>query len=56
MPYSHMGNPHYHRRKIVSLLSSEWNQVGPTLYRYQALILSYIFDTNAGNLINKMLF
>lgn len=32
----HGRNPHYHRRQMVSLLSSRWNQVGPTGYGHQA--------------------
>ena len=33
---SHGETPHYHRRYFVSLLSSEWNQVGPKRYGRQA--------------------
>ncbi len=33
---SHGETPHYHRRYFVSLLSSEWNQVGPKCYGRQA--------------------
>ena len=33
---SHGETPHYHRRCIVSLLSSGWDQVVPTLYGRQA--------------------
>ncbi len=33
---SHGETPHYHRRCFVSLLSSEWNQVGPKRYGRQA--------------------
>ena len=36
---SHGETPHYHRRCIVSLLSSEWDQVVPTLYGRQAIRL-----------------
>ena len=32
---SHGETPHYHRRHCVSLLSSEWNQVGPQHYGHQ---------------------
>lgn len=32
MTYFHMGNPHYHRRKVVSLSCSRWEGVGPTCY------------------------
>jgi hypothetical protein len=32
---SHGETPHYHRRYCVSLLSSEWNQVGPQRYGRQ---------------------
>jgi hypothetical protein len=39
---SHGDTPHYHRRCIVSLLSSEWNQVGPMLYGRQANWLKWI--------------
>jgi hypothetical protein len=34
---SHGETPHYHRRSAVSLLSSEWDQVVPTLYLRQAI-------------------
>lgn len=34
---SHGETPHYHRRCIVSLLSSERDQVVPTLYGRQAI-------------------
>jgi hypothetical protein len=33
---SHGETPHYHRRCIVSLLSSGWDQVVPMLYGRQA--------------------
>jgi hypothetical protein len=33
---SHGETPHYHRRYIVSLLSSGWDQVVPMLYGHQA--------------------
>ena len=36
---SHGEAPHYHRRCIVSLLSSRWGQVVPTLYGRQAILL-----------------
>ena len=32
MTYSHMGEPHYHWRNDVSLLSSGRDQVGPSRY------------------------
>ena len=35
MTYSHMGEPHYHWRVDVSLLSSGRDQVGPTSYNRQ---------------------
>ena len=35
MTYFHMGNPHYHRRKVVSLSCSGWEGVGPTRYGRQ---------------------
>ncbi len=35
MTYSHMGEPHYHRRYDVSLLSSVRDQVGPSCYGRQ---------------------
>ena len=35
MSYFHMGNPHYHRRKLVSLLSSRWDQVVHSRYCHQ---------------------
>ena len=37
---SHGETPHYHRRCIVSLLSSGWDQVVPMLYGRQAIRLS----------------
>ena len=33
---SHGEAPHYHRRYVVSLLSSAWDQVVPTFYGRQA--------------------
>ena len=36
---SHGETPHYHRRCIVSLLSSGWDQVVPTLYGRQEIRL-----------------
>src|SRR5690606_22952659 len=36
---SHGEAPHYHRRCIVSLLRSEWDQVVPMLYGRQAIRL-----------------
>lgn len=33
---SHGETPHYHRRRAVSLLSSEWDQVVPARYGRQA--------------------
>src|SRR5690554_245872 len=36
MTYSHMGEPHYHRRWSVSRLSSGWDQVVPDRYGRQA--------------------
>ena len=36
---SHGETPHYHRRCVVSLLSSGWDQVVPTLYGRQAIQL-----------------
>ncbi len=38
MFYFHMGNPHYHRRCFVSLLSSAWGQVGPKRYSHQEIL------------------
>ena len=39
MTYSHIGKPpHYHRRCIVSLLSSGWDQVVPMLYGRQEIL------------------
>src|SRR5690606_38348006 len=35
---SHGEAPHYHRRRVVSLLSSGWDQVVPTLYGRQAIL------------------
>jgi hypothetical protein len=34
---SHGETPHYHRRCIVSLLSSGWDQVVPMLYGRQEI-------------------
>ena len=36
MTYSHMDEPHYHRRWSVSRLSSGWDQVVPDRYGRQA--------------------
>ena len=36
---SHGEAPHYHRRCIVSLLSSGWDQVVPMLYGRQEILL-----------------
>src|SRR5690606_13757539 len=38
---SHGEAPHYHRRGVVSLLSSGWDQVVPTLYGRQAIRLGH---------------
>ena len=35
MTYFRMGNPHYHRRGVVSLSCSGWEGVGPTRYGHQ---------------------
>ena len=35
MTYFHMGNPHYHRRGVVSLSCSGWEGVVPTRYGRQ---------------------
>ena len=35
---SHGETPHYHRRYVVSLLSSGWGQVVPTFYGRQAIL------------------
>ena len=48
---SHGETPHYHRRCAVSLLSSEWGQVGPTLYGRQAKL----FEAYASNLFAVIL-
>ena len=40
---SHGETPHYHRRYIVSLLSSGRDQVVPTLYGRQAILLKIRF-------------
>ena len=34
--YFHTGNPHYHRRGVVSRSCSGWEGVGPTRYGHQA--------------------
>ena len=36
MTYFHTGNPHYHRRGVVSRSCSGWEGVGPTRYDHQA--------------------
>jgi hypothetical protein len=63
---SHGETPHYHRRGSVSLLSSEWDQVGPKRYGCQAnrlegklgvraLALTPIFLPNLNSVIKLML-
>ena len=42
---SHGETPHYHRRCIVSLLSSGWDQVVPTLYGRQEIRVLNRFST-----------
>jgi hypothetical protein len=37
MTYFRMGDPHYHRRAVVSRSCSGWEGVGPTGYGRQAL-------------------
>ena len=44
---SHGETPHYHRRCIVSLLSSGWDQVVPTLYGRQAILSEEPFSAVA---------
>ncbi len=49
MFYFHMGNPHYHRRCFVSLLSSAWGQVGPKRYSHQEILFInevYLINVN----------
>ena len=41
---SHGETPHYHRRCIVSLLSSGWDQVVPMLYGRQAILCCALFS------------
>ena len=36
---SHGETPHYHRRCVVSLPSSGWDRVVPTLYGHQAKLV-----------------
>jgi hypothetical protein len=36
MTYFHTGNPHYHRREVVSRSCSGWEGVVPTRYGHQA--------------------
>lgn len=45
MTYSHMGEPHYHWRYDVSLLSSGRDQVGPSRYcrQQRGLDMSLLF-------------
>lgn len=44
---SHGETPHYHRRCIVSLLSSGWDQVVPMLYGRQEILWPGPFDEHA---------
>ena len=44
---SHGEAPHYHRRCIVSLLSSGWDQVVPMLYGRQEILCA---DPSAGRI------
>jgi len=67
MTYFHMGNPHYHRRGVVSLSCSGWEGVGPTRYGRQTncsvfdavlsptlfVVLWPSFDTRSTNRIWK---
>ena len=41
MTYFRMGNPHYHRRGVVSLSCSGWEGVGPTRYGRQTNCSAY---------------
>jgi hypothetical protein len=41
MTYFRMGNPHYHRRGVVSLSCSGWEGVGPTRYGRQTNCQAY---------------
>lgn len=36
LTYFHTGNPHYHRREVVSLSCSGWEGVVPPCYGHQA--------------------
>ena len=57
MTYSHMGEPHYHRRYDVSLLSSGRDQVVPSCYCrqrkrinnavYESVILFFTLNINS---------
>ena len=64
---SHGEAPHYHRRIVVSLLSSVWGQVGPPLYRRQdysfnnffylfLLSLSLVLTTKQADSLQNFLF
>jgi hypothetical protein len=67
MTYFRMGNPHYHRRGIVSLSCSGWEGVGPTRYGRQTncqvgcgdlqrtvfVVLCASFNTRSKNRIRK---
>ena len=41
---SHGETPHYHRRCVVSLLSSGRDQVVPTLYGRQAILFEWTYS------------
>lgn len=55
--YFHMGNPYYHRRRIVSPSCSGWEGVGPTRYGRQTKRVNQkavtVYDSN---FINMMLY
>ena len=67
MTYFRMGNPHYHRRGVVSLSCSGWEGVGPTRYGRQTncsacsdvllfalfVVLCSSFNTRSKNVIWK---
>ncbi|VBG40884.1 Uncharacterised protein [Burkholderia pseudomallei] len=51
--YFHTGNPHYHRRGVVSRSCSGWEGVGPTRYGHQAKrVVAWLCNaTNLGRML-----
>lgn len=44
------GNPHYHRRGVVSRSCSGWEGVVPTRYGHQAMTCCHVDGVNATNM------